>query len=145
MYEFASIPTGGWSIDTTAVDIGNFQVTIPSTIEGRIYYVYLDLYLSGMNNDRAGFNCLDPLQIQPIQVSTTGGAPWHDAIDMVGGSLYIDRTGYTTVGRIYGNIDIATYATKGQTLEIRWHNAKAAFNTIYFQGLIQFILRMYII
>jgi hypothetical protein len=146
MYEFASLPTGGsWSITTVATDFGNFEITIPNTIEGRIYYVYLDFYVSGMNNDHGGFNCLDPLQAQPMQVSTTGGAPWHDAIDMVSGSLYIDRAGYTSLGRIYGNIDISSYATKGATIYIRWHNAKAGFNALVFEGLIQYVLRMYII
>jgi len=123
-YEISSNPQRTIGITGVAADITMNSISIPSDLPGRIAYAYLHFECSYIYASVGGSD-LDGDQY--IQISVDGGSTWHNAILMPDDTLTIGSAStFTSLFPVTGNIDLAAIVSKGDTVQVRWHDALSA-------------------
>ena len=134
---------GAWSITDVPHDIGAgaLYVTLP-TWTGTVISAFIDLHMGTVENYAPGANALNGTQY--IQVRKAAGT-WTDAITIPDEAFTLSPAHTATIGRYYGDKDIATVVQSiggGGNMYWRWHNALALDDGMAISGGIQLILRV---
>lgn len=129
------------AVSSVAGDIGPFTGTLPEW-SGKIILAYMDMQIGKVVNGAAGANNLWTTTY--IQLKKTGGT-YANAHKFAAGQFTSSVGDWFPVGRLYGNINIAsTIETigSGGAYTWQWNDAKAASDFLYIKGAFHPILRV---
>jgi hypothetical protein len=122
------------TVTDPAANFSFTSIVVPADISGTILHVYLDFVLGSIENTKATENYLKNAQY----VQINNGSGWVNALLIPDRAFMTMRaaSGYSwnvpAGSRIYGAVDIVSYATKGATIQIRWASALADGPTLIF-------------
>jgi hypothetical protein len=129
------------AISSVAGDIGPFTGTLPDW-SGNIILAYMDILVGQVQNGAAGANNLWTTTY--VQLKKNGGS-YANAHKFAAGQFTMSINDKMTVGRLYGNINIASTINaigSGGAYTWQWHDAKAASDFVYIKGAFHPILRV---
>lgn len=118
------------------------SISIPASI-GESTKVYLDVRIGCLKNTAALANKFHD-DVQSIQVKESVSGAWTSAITM-NSRCTIPASTQMEVGRIYGNINIASQFKTNSTMSVRWLDSKADQNNIeiyFLQPIIRIVTGM---
>jgi hypothetical protein len=131
------------SVDTTPSDVGPTNSTLP-TFTGTILFAYLDMIIGGVKNTSGGVNAIGP-NTQYIQIKETTAGSYTNAHKMWAGMFTLTDGSIWPVGRIYGDINIASVliaAGSGGSITWKWTNACSLADDLDFHGTFRPVLRV---
>lgn len=128
--EYAGNVMGGAQVITTvATDISLSDIVLPSTIIGSIEHAYIDVMFSTVSDSSGVENKVDGNQYIQIAINSDYAHP-HNAILLPNHSLVVPANSAYAYGRIFGDIDIASYVSPGCTINVFWASSKSDGNAL---------------
>lgn len=129
------------SISSVAGDAGPFNGTFPA-FSGKVILAYMDIVIGKIVNGAAGANAI--ANTQYLRIKSDTGA-YTNAFKFAAGQFTLSNADWSTVGRLYGNINIASTIEEigsGGNYTWQWHDAKVLSSSMYFKGAFQPVIRM---
>lgn len=108
---------------------GTIAVPSSSVLRGSIASAYVDLFIPSVQNYNAAENYVESLQY--LQVSNDAGVAYDNCTKIVSRFLDTAAGSWTQGWWLYGNIDVSTLFSKGDTLQFKWKDADAHLDGFY--------------